>query len=55
MTIPTAEFIAEELAETLVKMRFFADKVSDIDHVEISRLTPYCATIPTVPMSISHW
>ncbi|MBC6830585.1 hypothetical protein HMPREF2547_09955 [Corynebacterium sp. HMSC055G02] len=49
MTIPTVEFIAEELAETLVKMRFFADKVSDIDHVEILALDPVLRDNPDSP------
>ncbi|MDU4703709.1 MAG: hypothetical protein E6Y11_03085, partial [Corynebacterium sp.] len=49
MTIPTADFIAEELADTLVKMRFFADKVSDIDHVEILALDPVLRDNPDSP------
>ena len=49
MTIPTADFIAEELADTLVRMRFFADKVSDIDHVEILALDPVLRDNPNSP------
>lgn len=40
MTIPTADLIAHALAETLPRMRFFADKTSAIDHVEILSLEP---------------
>lgn len=55
MTFPTADFISQELAETLVKMRFFADKASAIDRVEILSLDPVIrdhATAPDVDIAL---
>nr|WP_120491932.1 phosphotransferase [Corynebacterium lactis] len=40
MSIPTADLIATELAQSLPKMRFFADKTSTIESVEVLSLEP---------------
>lgn len=49
MSTPTADLIATELAQTLPKMRFFADKASDIDHVEILALDSVLRDVPETP------
>ena len=52
MSIPDFDIVAKELARSLGSMRFFADKSSPIEYVELLRLIPVVRHDDTVPLTV---